>query len=222
MDQLQRPRSFPDPVSQYTLKEMTIVWHLYGGRDFADSASADSTPASSLLSGRQSSVSSRKEGQQGGRSGVGRVPRKLGGGPGRDHTVLVEVELDKVRSVLRWSAQLLTDYVLQLCVQEETYPTSCKQSSRLVLLVGGVEVRDRLAQSQINKLLYQYTTEARPKQSHASMVRMYWDVPVRSEYSEVRVQCHSCRYLSRSCSLGQSCTLNKTLKKHQYVCQSCQ
>ena len=34
MDQLHRPRSFPDPRSQYTLKDMTVVWHLYGGRDF--------------------------------------------------------------------------------------------------------------------------------------------------------------------------------------------
>ncbi len=63
------------------------------------------------------------------------------------------------------------DAVFQVRLQQETYPSSCEQSSRLVLLVGDVEVRDRLAQSHINKLLYQYTTEALPRQAHASMVR---------------------------------------------------
>ena len=56
-------------------------------------------------------------------------------------------------------------------MQHETYPSDCEQSSRLVVLVGDIEVRDRLADSHINKLLYQYTTEAMPKQAHASMVR---------------------------------------------------
>ncbi len=58
-------------------------------------------------------------------------------------------------------------------IQHETYPSGCEQSSRLVLLIGDLEIRDRLADSNINKLLYQYTTEAMPKQSHASMVRMH-------------------------------------------------
>ena len=40
-----------------------------------------------------------------------------------------------------------------------------------MFLVQDVEIRDRLAQSQINKFLYQYTSEACPKQTHANMVR---------------------------------------------------
>lgn len=59
---------------------------------------------------------------------------------------------------------------LQVRLQYELYPAGFEQSGRLVLLVSDVEVRDRLADSHINKLLYQYTTEAMPKQSHASMV----------------------------------------------------
>lgn len=58
----------------------------------------------------------------------------------------------------------------QVRLQYETYPSECEQSARLVLLIGDVEIRDRLADSHINKLLYHYTTEAMPKQSHASMV----------------------------------------------------
>ena len=59
----------------------------------------------------------------------------------------------------------------QLRIQHEVYPPDTEQASRLVLLVHDVEMRDRLAHSQINKFLYQYTTEAMPRQSHANMVR---------------------------------------------------
>lgn len=52
----------------------------------------------------------------------------------------------------------------------EIYPEHTTEASRQVLLITELEVRDRLESSQINKFLYQYTSEARPKQSHAHMV----------------------------------------------------
>lgn len=55
--------------------------------------------------------------------------------------------------------------------RHEIYPDNAKEASRQILLVSEVEVRDRLASSQINKFLYQYSSESRPKQSHANMVR---------------------------------------------------
>ena len=61
-------------------------------------------------------------------------------------------------------------YLVQVRLQHETYPPDTEQISRVVLLVHNAEIRDRLADSQINKFLYQYTTEARPRQSHANMV----------------------------------------------------
>lgn len=61
-------------------------------------------------------------------------------------------------------------YLMQLRLQHETYPKNTEQSSQLTLLINDLEIRDRLAQSQINKFLYQYTTEAMPRQSHANMV----------------------------------------------------
>lgn len=98
MDQLQPPRSFPDPHTQYTLKEMTVVWHLFGGRDF-------STPQSPHAAGGRG----RGKDPEGARRRTGLrcwekrrdvclhgCAWKTGGGSGRDHTVLVEVELDKV------------------------------------------------------------------------------------------------------------------------------
>nr|CAD7417038.1 unnamed protein product [Timema cristinae] len=61
--------------------------------------------------------------------------------------------------------------LLQVRFQHEVYPENTAEASRQVLLVNEVEIRDRLASSQINKFLYQYSSEARPKQSHANMVR---------------------------------------------------
>nr|CAD7593142.1 unnamed protein product [Timema genevievae] len=59
----------------------------------------------------------------------------------------------------------------QVRFQHEVYPENTAEASRQVLLVNEVEVRDRLASSQINKFLYQYSSEARPKQSHANMMQ---------------------------------------------------
>lgn len=31
---LQAPKEYPIPVVRYTLREMTLIWHIYGGTDF--------------------------------------------------------------------------------------------------------------------------------------------------------------------------------------------
>src|SRR5699024_8743881 len=33
-DPLKTPKNFPTPTTKYTLCEMTIVWHMFGGSDF--------------------------------------------------------------------------------------------------------------------------------------------------------------------------------------------
>lgn len=76
------------------------------------------------------------------------------GGPNRQHDVLMELQLSKVR------------------FQHEVYPENTREASRQVLLVHDIEVRDRLASSYINKFLYQYSSEARPRQSHSIMFTM--------------------------------------------------
>jgi hypothetical protein len=43
MDALKAPKHYPNPVTKYSLKEMTIVWHLYGGDDFGASPSRKSS-----------------------------------------------------------------------------------------------------------------------------------------------------------------------------------
>ena len=133
---------------QYTLKEISVIWHLYGGRDFGPSpperrpspgssplsmrrGSKDSTPgfpspqpvrtrasssASSVYSSGASPMGGRKyssspslgvvngsnfklmKGKKmpGGGRGRSSIEWKAAGGPGRDHSILMEIELDKV------------------------------------------------------------------------------------------------------------------------------
>ena len=40
-DLLKAPENFPMAVMRYTLCEMTIVWHLYGGQDFEEDSDKD-------------------------------------------------------------------------------------------------------------------------------------------------------------------------------------
>ena len=35
-DMLKAPKNFPPAILRYTLCEMTLVWHMYGGKDFGD------------------------------------------------------------------------------------------------------------------------------------------------------------------------------------------
>lgn len=74
---------------------------------------------------------------------------------------------------------------LQVSFQHETYPVVATPAagpdaegpglgeqpiSRQVFIVQELEVRDRLASSQINKFLYLYTSESMPRRAHSNMV----------------------------------------------------
>lgn len=96
------------------------------------------------------------------------------GGPGRDHSTLMELQLSKVCA----GVVLLIDTnysnrscVLQVRFRHEVYPETANVASRQVLLIQSLEIRDRLASSAINKFLYLHCTEAQPRQAHANMVR---------------------------------------------------
>lgn len=56
--------------------------------------------------------------------------------------------------------------------RHEVYPENTTQASWQRLLISDIEIRDRLASSDINKFLYQYTSEAMPRQSHAYMFKI--------------------------------------------------
>lgn len=177
-DQLRAPRNFPEAVQKYTLREMTLVWHMYGGCDF-ESSITPNTPrpaekttgqwddgteecyANVVLEPVVGNVSYSRDGL----SAIEMLPfkpqsppqtprhrRAHKGGPGRRDDVLMELHMNKIR------------------FQHEVYPEDTYYASRQVLLIQDVEVRDRLASSRINKFLYQYASEAKPRQSHANMV----------------------------------------------------
>jgi autophagy-related protein 2 len=74
------------------------------------------------------------------------------GGYGRKHDVLMEIILNKVR------------------FSHETYPTTTEQASRQVLLITELEIRDRLAISNINKFLYHPTIGYLRKQGSQHML----------------------------------------------------
>ena len=58
----------------------------------------------------------------------------------------------------------------QVRAQYEIYPSHTEQASRQVLVIHDIEMRDRLEHSNINKFLYQYSSEWLPRQTHANMV----------------------------------------------------
>lgn len=161
-DLLQAPVDFPMAIVRYTLCEMTITWHLYGGSDFGRTSSAAAKGAVAPSSSSSSRVREEDEGEViylgmsdayrqgvsyssgggvGGKMGVGYktatpLSWRTCGGPDRKQDVLIEFQLNRVR------------------FSHETYPATTKQAARQVLLVHEFEIRDKLAVSNINKLLY--------------------------------------------------------------------
>ncbi|KOC64737.1 Autophagy-related protein 2 like protein B [Habropoda laboriosa] len=178
IDLLKAPKHFPPPILRYTLCEMTLVWHMYGGKDFE--AAQSSTKKQVVINDTvlRPNTTSQDKNRSPWCDGVtfnksnpneihfGKVlnsPRgkckettdwQVMGGPGRRHDILMELQLNKVR------------------FQHEVYPENTAEAARQILLVNEIEIRDRLASSHINKFLYQYISEAMPRQSHANMFAM--------------------------------------------------
>lgn len=161
-DLFKAPKHYPIPVIRYTLCDMTIVWHMYGGNDFTEAKNSDTRKKTVNFSEAQfidsvnfSNMSNsevvfttkaikQKE----------NLPWVQRGGLNRNLNVHMELQLNKVR------------------FQYEIYPDTTKQASRQILSISEVEVRDRLESSEINTFLYQYTSQSKPKQSNANMVRI--------------------------------------------------
>ncbi|XP_019810546.2 autophagy-related protein 2 homolog A isoform X2 [Bos indicus] len=155
-DLLRAPAHFPVPSSRVVLREVSLVWHLYGGRDFGPHPGHRARVS---LSGPRSSPSRS--------SGPNRPQNswRAQGGSGRQHHVLMEIQLSKVS------------------FQHEAYPAEPgpvapgreleeQPLSRQVFIVQELEVRDRLASSQINKFLYLHTSERMPRRTHSNMLKV--------------------------------------------------
>ncbi|XP_061751316.1 autophagy-related protein 2 homolog B-like isoform X1 [Nerophis ophidion] len=144
--------NFPVPEVRYLIKEISVVWHLYGGKDFG-SLTFTASPARSRGATPHSSPSQTPVRQS-------RVSGRTGGGKGRNPDVLMEIQLSKVR------------------FQHEVYPQDQVTSSspadqpvsRQVFVVQDLEIRDRLASSQMNKFLYLYSSKEMPRKAHSNML----------------------------------------------------
>uniref|UniRef100_A0A673BBH7 Autophagy related 2B n=1 Tax=Sphaeramia orbicularis TaxID=375764 RepID=A0A673BBH7_9TELE len=147
--------NFPIPEVRYLIKEISVIWHLYGGKDFG---SATFTLFFFLLLCRSTPHSSPSQTPVRQARGSGRA----GGGKGRNPDVLMEIQLSKLR------------------FQHEVYPqsqglsgsvsTADQPVSRQVFVVQDLEIRDRLATSQMNKFLYLYSSKEMPRKAHSNML----------------------------------------------------
>lgn len=148
-DSSKAPLHFPIPAVRYVVKEVSLVWHLYGGKDFA--TAPPTSPAKSYISPHSSpSQTPTRHGRH-----------TVCGGKGRNHDFLMEIQLSKVK------------------FQHEVYPPckpECESSllehpvSRQVFIVQDLEIRDRLATSQMNKFLYLYCSKDMPRKAHSNML----------------------------------------------------
>ncbi|KAM9354502.1 autophagy-related protein 2 homolog B [Pholidichthys leucotaenia] len=144
--------NFPIPEVRYLIKEISVIWHLYGGKDFGN-VTFMASPARSQGSTPHSSPSQTPVRQA-------RASGRPGGGKGRNPNVLMEIQLSKVR------------------FQHEVYPQTPLVSisvadqpvSRQVFSVQDLEIRDRLASSQMNKFLYLYSSKEMPRKAHSNML----------------------------------------------------
>ncbi|XP_032812105.2 autophagy-related protein 2 homolog B [Petromyzon marinus] len=192
-DVLRPPARFPVPLARYTLREVSVTWHLYGGRDFGPALSY-STAVHAYGHKTGGGIPSPRGSPHRAPSGS-KPPRsswQTHGGPARNHDVLMEVQLNKVRFQHEVYSEPLSG-IQQLggegggggggrtaaAAAAVAGGGSCPVSaapdqpvSRQVFIVQDLEVRDRLASSQINKFLYLYTSEKMPRKTHANMLTL--------------------------------------------------
>uniref|UniRef100_A0A2K6N4D6 Autophagy related 2A n=2 Tax=Rhinopithecus TaxID=542827 RepID=A0A2K6N4D6_RHIBE len=155
-DLLRAPAHFPVPSTRVVLREVSLVWHLYGGRDFGPHPSHRARAGLSGPRGSPSRCSGPNRPQNSWRTQ---------GGSGRQHHVLMEIQLSKVSFQHEvYPAEPVTGPVAPGQELEE------RPLSRQVFIVQELEVRDRLASSQINKFLYLHTSERMPRRAHSNML----------------------------------------------------
>uniref|UniRef100_A0A8C1DU76 Autophagy related 2B n=1 Tax=Cyprinus carpio carpio TaxID=630221 RepID=A0A8C1DU76_CYPCA len=109
------PLHFPVPEIRYLVKEISVVWHLYGGKDFGGGA-LSSSPARSRGCTPHSSPS---------QTPVKQVRRgsRAGGGWGRNPDVLMEIQLSKVRETFyHFNHQLAYTAPQECCLRVSLMP----------------------------------------------------------------------------------------------------
>uniref|UniRef100_A0A8C7ZQB0 Autophagy related 2A n=1 Tax=Oryzias sinensis TaxID=183150 RepID=A0A8C7ZQB0_9TELE len=156
-DLLRAPSRFPVPQSRLMLREISVVWHLYGGKDFG--GKGRSAPAGVRGSPSRAVPSSRPQNSW-----------RWAGGSGRQHSLLMEIQLTKVSLQHESYPVAVTGQDGDGAGAPGVGPAGEHPLSRQVFIVQELEIRDRLASSQINKFLYLYTSESMPRRAHSNML----------------------------------------------------
>jgi len=164
IDHLKGPKGFPLPQLKLSLTKLSLVWQIFGGNDFSSSKEMRHNTKAKL---EQMGLSLTPEGMKARRSlnvnnGVGSAIAaadylKTRGGPGRNSDLLIELVVSK------------------MAAQHEVYPLVDDVNTpvtRQIVLIPHFEVRDKLAGSEINKLLHGYNSKTRPRQSSAYMLHI--------------------------------------------------
>jgi len=164
IDHLKSPKSFPLPQVKLSLTKLSLVWQIFGGNDFSTSKEMKHNTKARL---QEMGLSITTEGVRQRRTlninnGVGSARAvadnlKTRGGPGRNVDLLIELVVTK------------------LAAQHEVYHVCEVTNSpvtRQIVLIPSLEIRDKLAGSEINKLLHGYSSKTRPRQSSAHMLHV--------------------------------------------------
>ncbi|KAG7163547.1 autophagy-related protein 2 homolog A-like [Homarus americanus] len=196
VDQLRAPKHFPASSMKYTLQELTVVWHMYGGSDFK--TSSHGIPAhtrrvtindsngnvDSVCGNYATTVPSPKMTYIPTEPCVTVRAGEVHFSSGHTSPTMFKKSpphSPQQRSHMVWQAVggpgrkhdiLLELQLSKVRFQHEIYPETAQQASRNVLLIHDVEIRDRLTSSKINKFLYQFSSETCPRQAHANMVQV--------------------------------------------------
>ncbi|GBP70052.1 Autophagy-related protein 2 homolog A [Eumeta japonica] len=186
-DVLKAPKNFPAPVLRYTLCDMSVIWHMFGGNDFKtpSEAAASSTAKKNVtitegdIKSQGSPTASKRNTDydlyETGRSFTAVYKHGISWQSGQER-----VQAHRPESVIRtWKTRggpqrdhntLVQLHLTKVKFQYETYPAGGTHASRQTLAVGKVEVHDRLAVSHINKFLSQYVSKDEPERKHSHMI----------------------------------------------------
>lgn len=164
-DMLKAPQGFPQAVTRYTICDLSISLHLYGGNDFPDDNANEKKTYEKSTNDKVKMSDAYKKGVAFSKiSSTVTLPSKIKsstprqqrpwrerGGINRNFEVCVEIHSNKGR------------------FSHETYPSHTREASRQVLVLSEFEIWDRLASSSFNKMFYTGRSERSKKSDQATM-----------------------------------------------------
>lgn len=168
-DMLRAPQGFPQAVTRYTLCDLTVSLHFYGGNDFPDGKN----PA-------ESSAPKAKDSELAADHFIMSDAYKKGVSYSKESSRVTFVKSNSKtpRSKRSWKERGGVNRNFDICVEvhsskgkfsHETYPSNAKEASRQVLVLSEFEVWDRLSCSAYNKMFYTGSSERSKKSDQATM-----------------------------------------------------